>query len=229
MSYIVEHPDIVLQLLWQHLQLTLTALIIAVIIALPLGVLIQRNRLLATPVMGTLGILYTIPSLALIILLLPLFGLNATPVIVALVIYAQVILVRNVVAGLNSVSQAVLEAATGMGMNGWQRWARVELPLALPIIIAGLRIAAVVCIAIATIGAKFSAGGLGTLLFDGISQNRDDKIWAGAIMVSALALAANWLLQAAERLFDPALRAGRVARRQQARRSAMEDAQLLQG
>jgi osmoprotectant transport system permease protein len=118
---------------------------------------------------------------------------------VALVIYSQIILARNMVAGLKGVPAPILEAATGMGMNGWQRWRLVELPLALPVILAGIRLAAVVCVAIATIGAKFGAGGLGTLLFDGIAQNRYDKIVAGSLGVALLAFALNWLLLAAER------------------------------
>lgn len=229
MSYIFDRPDIIGGLLLRHLEITALALLVATAIAVPLGTLISRIRPLATPVMGVLGIFYTIPSLALIILLIPVFGLNATAVVVALIVYAQVILVRNVVAGLGSISPAVLEAATGMGMNGWQRWWRVELPLTLPIILAGVRIAAVVCIAIATIGAKFAAGGLGTLLFEGIAQGRNDKIWAGALVVSALALAVNSLLLLAERAFDPGCKAGRRERHAAADRDAIEGAQARRG
>ncbi len=215
MSYIINNPDVVRDLLVQHVKLAGSALLIAIAIALPLGLLIYRYRWLAVPVVGTLGILYTIPSLALIILLIPFpfGGLGARSVIIALVIYAQVILVRNVLAGLQSLSPAMIEAARGMGMNPWQTWWRVQFPLALPIIIAGVRIAAVVVIGIAAIGAKFGAGGLGRLLFDGISGNRSDKIWAGAITVSLLAFAVNGALLAVERACDPARRAARAARR----------------
>jgi osmoprotectant transport system permease protein len=217
MSYIKNNPDVIRDLLVQHIKLTGTALLIAIAIALPLGLLIYRYRWLAVPVVGTLGILYTIPSLALIILLIPFpfGGLGARSVIIALVIYAQVILVRNILAGLQSVNPAMIEAARGMGMNPWQTWWRVQFPLALPIIIAGVRIAAVVVIGIAAIGAKFGAGGLGRLLFDGISGNRSDKIWAGAIVVSALAFAVNGALLALERACDPIRRSARAARRVQ--------------
>jgi len=170
MSYIFNHPGIVWSLLLAHLGMTLLALAIAVLIALPLALLITRYRWLNLPILGSLGILYTIPSLALIILLIPLFGLNVRSVIVAMVIYSQVILVRSLVVGLQSVQPSVLEAASGMGMNSWQRWWQIQVPLMLPIFLAGLRIAAVVAIAVATIGAKFGAGGLGTLLFEGIAQ-----------------------------------------------------------
>ena len=207
MSYLLKNPVQVWILLLQHLQMTGLALAVAVLVALPLALLVSRYRWLTVPVLGSLGILYTIPSLALIILLVPLFGLNARSVIVAMVIYTQVILVRNLVVGLQSIRPAVLEAARGMGMNPWQRWWRVQVPLVLPIFLAGLRLASIVAIAIATIGAKFGAGGLGTLLFDGIAQSgRYDKIWAGAIAVSLLAFAINAALLALEAAVSPTRR-----------------------
>lgn len=214
MRYIINNPDVVLQLLREHLVMAGIALLISILIALPLSVLLTRWPRLATGVMGVLGALYTIPSIALLILLLPIFGLNQRSVIVALIIYTQIILVRNGVAGLKSVPPMMLEAARGMGMNGWQRWRQVQVPLALPVILAGVRLAMIVAIAIATIGAKFGAGGLGTLLFDGIAQNRYDKILAGSVVVAVLALIANYLLLALERYFTIEKRIARVARRQ---------------
>ncbi|MBD0334272.1 MAG: ABC transporter permease [Cyanobacteria bacterium Co-bin13] len=179
------------------------ALLVAIALAVPIALLISRFRWLGLPIMGTLGILYTIPSLALIIFLVPLFGLNATSVVVAMVIYTQVILVRNLTVGLNSINPAVIEAARGMGMTAWQRWWRVQVPLVLPVFVAGVRIATIVSIAIATIGAKFNAGGLGKLLFDGIQTNRYDKIWAGSITVALLAFALNALLLWLEKQSNP--------------------------
>lgn len=207
MSYIFKNPGVVWELLLEHLQMTALTLLIAVLIALPLALLITRYRWLNIPILGVLGILYTVPSLALIILLVPFFGLNARSVIVAMVIYTQVILVRNLTVGLLSIKPAVLEAAKGMGMNPWQRWWQIQVPLVLPIFLAGLRLAAIVAIAIATIGAKFGAGGLGTLLFDGIAQaGRYDKIWAGAIAVSLLAFVINGALLALQWAANPAKR-----------------------
>lgn len=207
MDYLLRNPTVVWPLLLQHLSMTVLTLLLAVAIALPLALLVTRYRWLNLPVLGMLGILYTIPSLALIIFLVPIFGLNAGSVVAAMVIYAQVILVRNLVVGLQSISPAVLEAARGMGMSHWQRWWQVQVPLILPIFLAGLRIAAIVTIAIATIGAKFGAGGLGTLLFDGIAQaGRYDKIWAGAIAVSLLAFAINGVFLSLERMTSPAYR-----------------------
>lgn len=204
MGYILKNPGVVWELVLEHLSMTLLTLAIAVLIALPLALLIYRYRWLNVPVLGTLGILYTVPSLALIILLVPFFGLNERSVIAAMVIYTQVILVRNLVVGLQSIPPSVNEAARGMGMSVWQRWWQVQVPLILPIFLAGLRLSAVVAIAIATIGAKFGAGGLGTLLFDGIAQaGRYDKIWAGAIAVSVLAFALNGALLSLEWATNP--------------------------
>lgn len=207
MRYILKHPGAVWSLLLVHLGMTVLTLLIAVLIALPLALLITRYRWLNLPILGGLGILYTIPSLALIILLVPIFGLNVRSVIVAMVVYTQVILVRSLVSGLQSIPLSILEAARGMGMNLWQCWWQIQVPLMLPIFLAGLRIAAVVAIAIATIGAKFGAGGLGTLLFEGIAQaGRVDKIWAGAIAVALLAFTLNGLLLTLEKIATPARR-----------------------
>jgi osmoprotectant transport system permease protein len=198
-SYLLSHPGLVWQLTQEHLAMVGMTLGMAVVLALPLALLIHQVRWLALPVMGILSILYTVPSLALIILLVPWFGLNARSVVVAMVIYTQVILVRHFCVGLRSVEPAILEAAKGMGMNFWQRWWQVQVPLMLPIVLAGLRLAAIVAIAIATVGAKFGAGGLGTLLFDGIAQaGRYDKIWAGSLAVGSLALLVNTALLSLE-------------------------------
>jgi osmoprotectant transport system permease protein len=207
MSYILKNPETVGTLLLEHVQMTSLTLVLAVLLAVPLALLITRFRWLNLPILGSLGVLYTIPSLALIILLVPIFGLSQRSVIVAMVIYTQVILVRGLVVGLRSIPAAIIEAAKGMGMNSWQRWWQVQVPLVLPIFLASLRVAAVVAIAIATIGAKFGAGGLGTLLFDGIAQaGRYDKIWAGAIVVSLLAFALNGALLGLEWAANPARR-----------------------
>ena len=133
-------------------------------------------------------------------------------------------MVRNTITGLQGVPAVMLEAARGMGMNGWQRWWQVQFPLALPVILAGVRIATVVAIGIATIGAKFSAGGLGVLLFEGIAQNRYDKIVGGSLVIALLALVLNRLLLVMEAYFDPDQHIRRIERRQQ--RSAPAGAQV---
>src|ERR687885_2279451 len=163
MSYIFKNPGVIFGLLLEHLQMTGLAVVIAVAIALPSSLLISYYRWLNVPVLGVLGTLYTVPSLALIILLVPLFGLTRQSVVIAMIIYTQVILVRNFSVGLKAIEPAILEAASGMGMNVWQRWWQVQVPLILPIYLAGVRLATIVAVAIATIGTKFGAGGLGVL------------------------------------------------------------------
>ena len=202
MSYIFNNPDVMLELLWQHMKLAIGSLLIATALSIPLGYFIHGKQKLTTIVLGILGMLYTIPSLVLMILLLPAFGLNATTVVIALVIYCQIILVRNVVAGLDGIEPGIMEAAKGMGMTRSQQFVQVQLPLMLPVLVAGMRLAAIVATAIATIGAMFGAGGLGTLLFNGISQGRFDKIIAGSLTVALLAGALNWSLQYAEKRLD---------------------------
>ena len=198
MRYLFENPAQVLGLLGQQLWLTVAALTLAALFALPLGVLAARNRRVRGPLLGILGIIYTIPSLALFVLLIPLVGLGFVPALIALVAYAQIVLVRNVTVGLLGVDAAVRDAARGIGMTVWQCFWRVEIPLASPVILAGVRVAVLTTISIGTLAAFINAGGLGTLLFMGVAQSHPDKIIAGAIGVTGLALAANALMRALE-------------------------------
>lgn len=206
MAYLIDNPGRVAMLFGQHLQLTLVALGAALLIALPLSVLIARVAWLRGPVLGLLGVVYTIPSLSLLVLLLPLFGLSPTTAIVALVAYAQLVLVRNALIGLTGIDPAVTEAARGMGMSNWQSFWRVELPLALPLILAGTRLAAISIVGIGTVAAFISAGGLGVLLFEGVRTTNPEKIVAGAIAVAALAAAVNLVLRLLERRASLAIR-----------------------
>lgn len=198
MRYVFENPDAMLALFGRHLWLTGVSLALAAVLALPLGVMAARRPRIRGPLLGVLGIIYTIPSLALFVLLIPLMGLGFWPAVTALVAYAQVILVRNIVVGLGGLDPAVLEAATGMGLSPGQCFWRIELPLALPVILAGVRIALLAIIGIGTVAAFINAGGLGTLLFLGVAQSNPDKIIAGAIGVSVLAWTANGLARAVE-------------------------------
>ena len=195
MSYLFNNLSLVAGLFGEHLRLTAIALTIALGIAVPLGLLVARVRWLQGPVLGVLGVIYTIPSLSLFVLLIPLVGLGTVPAIIALVAYAQLVLVRNMVVGLTGIDPAIVEAARGMGMNGWQRFTQVELPLALPLLLAGTRLATLSIIGIGTIAAFINAGGLGKLLFEGVSTGNRDKIVAGAIAVSVLAIGANLVLR----------------------------------
>jgi osmoprotectant transport system permease protein len=176
---------------------------ISTVIGVTAGILLSRIRVLAAPVIGLAGILYTIPSLALFGLLIPLMGIGIRPAVLALVLYAQLVLIRNTLVGIRSVDPAALEAARGMGMRGRQLLLLVELPLALPVVMAGIRTTAVMNIGIAAIAAYIGAGGLGTLIFQGISRADSVLILAGALPVSALALATDGILAAVERALGP--------------------------
>lgn len=204
--YIVNNPELMLELTWEQLWITAVSIGIALAIGVPLGVLIFRAPALRGPVLGALTVIYTIPSLALLVLLLPLTRLGPQTAIIALVAYAQVVLVRNTLLGFTSIDGAVIEAARGLGMTGWQRLLRVELPLALPLIVAGMRIATLATIGIGTIAALINAGGLGTLLFQGVTTGQRAKIVAGTVALAALALLTNQLLRALERVVSRPLR-----------------------
>jgi osmoprotectant transport system permease protein len=199
MTYLFQHPATVGNLLLQHLWLTFSSLAIALAIAVPLGIVATRKERAGGAILGVLGAIYTIPSLALLALLVPFLGLGYPTALTALVAYAQMILVRNVVAGLRSVDPAQRDAAAGLGMTATQTFLRVELPLALPVMLGGVRLAVVSLIAIASIAAWINAGGLGTLLFEGIQQDNPQKIVAGSVAAGALAIAADVLLRAVER------------------------------
>lgn len=198
MSYLLAHPARVAILAAGHLALVTAALGTALLIALPLGLAIARNERASRIALGALGALYTIPSLALLALLVQVVGLGPAPIFVALVIYAQFVLVRNVVAGVRAVDPAQREAAIGMGMSALQRVRRVELPQALPVIVGGVRIAAVAMIALATLGGYVGAGGLGSLIFIGFTLHHTDEIIAGSLAACALAIAVDIVLRSLE-------------------------------
>lgn len=199
MSYMIHHAGEVGFYAAEHVVLVLTSLAIASAIALPLGILAARNQRVQTPLLGLLGALYTIPSLAILALLVEYVGLGFWTAIVMLVIYAQFVLVRNIAAGLRAVPAAQLEAATGLGMTPLQRLLRVELRQAFPIMLGGVRIATVALIAIATLAAYVNAGGLGVMIFGGLQQDYLAKTIAGSIPAMLLALVADTLFRLWER------------------------------
>ncbi len=194
MGYIFSHLDQVLDLTLQHIQITAVAVILAVAIGVPLGILITRWRRLYPIVLSVSGLLYTIPSLALFAFLLPFLGLGVMPTILALVLYSQLAIVRNTAVGIDGVDHAIIEAATGMGMTRQQILRRVQFPLALPVIMAGIRTITVMDIGVATIAAYIGAGGLGVLIFRGITSVYPEMIIAGALPVAILALFADLVL-----------------------------------
>lgn len=195
MNYLVNNFDVVVELFLQHLQLTLAVIFFSLLIGIPLGLLLARIRWLRGPVMSVLGIIYTIPSLSFFVILIPLFGLGTRTAIIALTAYAQLLLIRNWLVGLTNIEPAVLEAARGMGLNGWQRFWQIEFPLALPMLLAGIRLVALSSIGIGTIAAFINAGGLGVLLFQGVITANYGKIFTGALAVTVLSFATNYFIR----------------------------------
>ena len=199
MSWFLRNYDQVLVALGQHVAIAATALAIAFAIALPIGILAARRERVHAIAISIAGFLYTIPTLAFLALLIPLVGLGRTNVVVAMVAFSLVVLIRNVAAGIRAVPEDVVDAARGMGMSERERLLRVELPLAAPVIVAGLRIAAVTVISVTVVGAYVNAGGLGTLIFNGIANDHAPKIWAGALTACALAIVVDGALALVER------------------------------
>ena len=204
----------VLDLLGEHLVLVGIAVGVAVAIGLPLGVAATRDRRLEAAVLGVANVLQTIPSLALFGFLIPvpvLGGIGASTAIVALTLYALLPIVRNTHAGIRAIDPALREAARGMGMTDRQLLTRVELPLAAGVIVAGIRVATVISIGIATIAAAIGAGGLGVYIFQGLAMVDDTVILAGAVPAALLALLADAALgRLARRLTPPGAPGGRA-------------------
>jgi osmoprotectant transport system permease protein len=205
-NWTLENYDRLALALGQHIVLVGTALVLSLAIAFPLGIWSARRRSVYVVVMAITGMLYTVPALALFALLIPFMGLGTAPAITALVLYSLLILVRNIATGIRELPAELIEAADGMGYGPWRRLVKIELPLALPVIVAGIRITTVTQISVATIAAYISAGGLGDIIFQGITQDFGEKIVAGAVTTSLLAIAADETL----RRLEQRLRASRA-------------------
>jgi osmoprotectant transport system permease protein len=203
MSYLFNNLGIVGELFGQHVMLTFTSLGIALLFAVPIGFFVAKYRRLYTPVTGVLGIIYTIPSMALYATLIPYTGLGVKTATIGLVAYAQMILVRNVVAAIKGIDPMMLEAAKGMGMSKWQIVLKIEMPLSIPVILAGIRIATVSIISIGTIAAWIGGGGLGTLIFQGLNHQHTGKIIAGTVAITILAISADVIFRLFEKLLRP--------------------------
>ncbi|MGA9190803.1 MAG: ABC transporter permease [Anaerolineales bacterium] len=194
-------PDRVLEFTWGHLTITFVTLFFAILIGVSLGIIITRVRWLYEPVIKVAGMLYTIPSLALFGMMIPIVGIGFKPAVIALTLYSLLAIIRNTAVGIDEVRPAVIESARGMGMTPMQILFRIELPLALPVIFAGIRIAAVSAISLATLASYFGAKSLGDLIFEGIAAGgmRNDKVVAGALGASLLAILFAQVIGRAER------------------------------
>jgi osmoprotectant transport system permease protein len=202
-EWLTTHVQVFVDALVQHIQLTAIAIGVAFAISLPAGILAQRRRALRAPVLTLFGIFYTIPSIALFALLVPYTGLSTLTAEIGLVGYAVLILTRNVVVGLDAVPRDVLDAADGMGYRSFARLVRVELPLALPAIFAGLRIATVTTIGLVTITAVIGLGGLGQLILQGLVENFHTPLIVATALSILLAFVADIAFALSQRLTLP--------------------------
>ncbi|WP_053362842.1 osmoprotectant update ABC transporter permease/substrate-binding subunit OpuFB [Bacillus sp. FJAT-27251] len=200
MEVFQKRQDQLLQALFEHIQISFAALLFAVLIAIPLGIYLTRKKNIAEGIIGVTAVLQTIPSLALLGLFIPLFGIGKIPAIIALVIYALLPILRNTYTGIKEVDPSLIEAAMAMGMNTRRRLLKVELPLAMPVIMAGIRTAMVLIVGTATIAALIGAGGLGDIILLGIDRNNTSLIILGAIPAALLAIAFDLLLRKMEKL-----------------------------
>lgn len=206
MNWAINNYDRILVALGEHIELVGIGLALSLAIGLPLGIASARRPRLYLAVLVVSGALYTVPALAIFALLIPVMGLGFGPAITALVMYSLLIIIRNVATGLQEIPAEILDAADGMGYGAWRRLLRIELPLALPVIVAGIRITVVTQVSVATVAAFINAGGLGDIIFQGITQDFGEKVVVGAVVTSALAIAADETL----RLIEVRLRAAQA-------------------
>jgi len=199
MDFLLENPQAIAKLSLEHLSVSLGAVFLAILVGLPLGVLAAKVRRLEFVIITATGLLYLIPSLALFAFLIPFLGLGTRTAVAGLSIYSLLVITRNVAIGISGTPPPLLETGRGLGMTARQLFLEVELPLALPMVVAGIRVATVMTIGITSLAAYIGAGGLGTLIFRGIATSDNGLILAGALPVAALALLCDGLLRFAER------------------------------
>ncbi len=214
MGWVSGNLPLIGDLTLEHLYFALPPIVIGLVLAIPLGWLANRTRAGRTVTINLSGLLYTIPSLALFVLLPPLLGtriLDPVNVIVALTVYTVALLVRTVADGLSAVPPVVVNSATAMGYGPVRRFAAVELPLSVPVVVAGLRVAAVSNISLVTVGAVIGFGGLGKMFTDGFQRGIPEEIFTGIILVLLLALIVDGLLLLLGRMLTPWDRVGRTA------------------
>jgi osmoprotectant transport system permease protein len=202
-SWISGHADVITAALIQHIQLTAIAVVVGLVIAVPLGLVAWRSRLFRGPIFSLTGILYTIPSLALFSALVPFTGFTILTAEIGLVSYTLLILIRNIVVGLNAVPDDVREAARGMGYRPLAELVQIDLPLAVPAILAGVRIATVTTIGLVTVTALIGEGGLGSLIYDGLLRDFKTPLVVGTVLSVVLAVVADLGLAGAERIVTP--------------------------
>ena len=187
----------------EHFYISIIALLIAIVVAVPLGILLSKTKRIANVVLTIAGVLQTIPTLAVLAIMIPIFGVGKTPAIVALFIYVLLPILNNTVLGVQNIDKNIIQAGTSMGMTKMQLMKDVELPLALPLIISGIRLSSVYVISWATLASYVGAGGLGDLVFNGLNLYQPPMIISAAILVTCLALLVDFILSLIEKWAVP--------------------------
>lgn len=196
-----ERWEFFLTLTWQHIQISVISIVAAMIIGLALGILISRYRHATGIVLGLTNLIYTVPSIALFGFLIPFSGIGNTTAVIALTVYALLPMVRNTYTGITGIDREIIEAARGMGSTPFQILCRIQLPLAFPVILSGLRNMVVMTIALAGIAAFIGAGGLGVAIYRGITTNNSALTVAGSLLIALLALLTDWGIGSTETHF----------------------------
>ncbi|MEK9199978.1 ABC transporter permease [Ureibacillus sp. 179-F W5.1 NHS] len=202
-AFFTENSSDILLKTWEHFYISMIALLLGVLIAVPIGILLSKTKYIAKVVLSITSVLQTVPSLALLAIMIPLLGVGKVPAIVALCIYSLLPILNNTFIGMNSVNENTKGAGIAMGMTTMQSIFLVELPLAVPVIMSGIRLSAVYVISWATLASYIGAGGLGDFIFNGLNLYQTELIIGGAIIVTLLALLADFLLGKLEKWVTP--------------------------
>jgi osmoprotectant transport system permease protein len=202
-EFIISKKEQIVSLLLQHISLTATAILIAIMVGVPLGIIISRVPFLRKPIIGFVNLIQAVPSMALLGLLIPLLGIGSIPAIFMVIIYSLLPIVKNTYTGITNIDPVVLESAKGIGLTNNQTLFKIQLPLALPIIMAGVRISAVTAVGLMTLAAFIGAGGLGYLVFSGVQSVNNNMILAGAIPACILALVVDFIFGKIETIVTP--------------------------
>lgn len=202
-DFFYSRHDQIIKLIVEHINLTLIAVLLAIVIGIPIGILITRVKRLSAPIIGLANIVQAVPSLALLGFLVPFLGIGSKPAIVMVILYSLLPIVKNSYIGLINIDSDILEAAKGMGMTESQILFKVQLPLAMSVIMAGIRISAVTAVGLMTIAAFIGAGGLGYLVFSGVQTVNNEMILAGAIPACLLALLMDYVIGSLEKITIP--------------------------
>lgn len=199
MDFFIANFDRIVAASLRHLEITAIAIGIALLVGIPLGILAAKVRLVGGAVLAVVSLIYTVPTLAMFGLMIPFLGIGLIPALTAIILYSLLPVVQNTYTGIRSVQPEVIEAATGLGMSGWQLLLRIELPLALVVLMAGVRVSVVNAVGLATLASLIGAGGLGDLVFRGIAMVSLTAVMAGSLPIILMAVLADVALKAAER------------------------------